>query len=117
MEMDLYIYINNFYRSEGKFFVIDTKTCLPLPSIKTTKFIIAYIALHYCSHNLEFITKCIKDHLWYKFFKELIYPTIILPFSNLPFKVPTRGGGPGDVSLVLQMVTWLQDQFPMNNVP
>ena len=100
MEMDLYIYINDFYRSEGKFFVIDTKTCLPLKGIKTTKFIIAYIALHYCSHNLEFITKCIKDHLWYKFFKELIYPTIILPFSNLPFKVPTKGGGPGDVSLV-----------------
>ena len=23
-----------------------------------------------------------------------------LPFSNLPFKIPTKGGGPGDLSLV-----------------
>ena len=43
MEMDLYIY-KRFYRSRGKFFVIDTITC-PTSSVKTTKFIIAYIAL------------------------------------------------------------------------
>ena len=40
MEMDLYIYIQ-FYRIGGKFFGIDC----PTSSIKTTKFIIAYIAL------------------------------------------------------------------------
>ena len=39
MEMDLYI-----YKRRGKFFVIDTITC-PTSSVKTTKFIIAYIAL------------------------------------------------------------------------
>ena len=43
MEMDLYIY-KRFYRSRGKFFVIDTITC-PTSTVKTTKFMIAYIAL------------------------------------------------------------------------
>ena len=37
------VYIR-FYRTGGKFFGIDTITC-PTSSIKTTKFIIAYIAL------------------------------------------------------------------------
>ena len=32
--------------------------------------------------------------------KILNYPTISPPFSNLPFKIPTKGGGPGDISLV-----------------
>ena len=39
----VYIY-KQFYRSRGKFFVIDTITC-PNSSVKTTKFIIAYNAL------------------------------------------------------------------------
>ena len=43
MEIDLHIY-KRFYRSRGKFFVIDKITC-PTSSVKTTKFIIAYIAL------------------------------------------------------------------------
>ena len=32
--------------------------------------------------------------------KILNYPTVSPPFSNLPFKIPTKGGGPGDISLV-----------------
>ena len=32
--------------------------------------------------------------------KILNYPTVSPPFSSLPFKIPTKGGGPGDISLV-----------------
>ena len=77
MEMDLYIY-KRFYRSGVKFFVIDTITAKiwnSLPNALGTT----------CDINV---------------LKILNYPTISPPFSNLPFKIPTKGGGPGDISLV-----------------
>ena len=74
----VYIY-KRFYRSGGKFFVIDTITAKIWNSIPN--------ALG---------TTCDINVL-----KILNYPTINPPFSNLPFKIPTKGGGPGDISLVL----------------
>ena len=96
MEMDLYIY-KRFYRSRGKFFVIDTITC-PTSSVKTTKFIIAYIAFSSTAGKIwNSLQNALGTTCDINVLKILNYRTISPPFSNLPFKIPAKGGGPGDI--------------------
>ena len=99
MEMDLYIY-KRFYRSRGKFFVIGYNN-LPHFKCKNNKI---YNSLHSFSSTTAKIWNSLPNALGttcdINVLKILNYPTISPPFSNLPFKIPTKGGGPGDISLV-----------------
>ena len=96
MEMDLYIY-KRFYRSRGKFFVIDTITYLPHFKCKSNKI---YNSLHSFSSTAAKIWNSLGTTCDINVLKILNYPTVSPPFSNLPFKIPTKSGGPGDISLV-----------------
>ena len=95
----VYIY-KRFYRSRGKFFVIDTKN-LPHFKCKNNKI---YNSLHSFSSTTAKIWNSLPNSLGttcdINVLKILNYPTISPPFSNLPFKIPTKGGGTGDISLV-----------------
>ena len=75
---------------------------MPHFKCKTTKFIIAYIALVLQAAKIwNSLPNALGTTCDINVLKILNYPTISPPFSNLPFKIPTKGGGPGDISLVI----------------